>query len=356
MIATCIRPLLFPYHKWKRSKIKQTSALLDLPLDIILIVEDFLSDVETAAFRTTCRQLYYHEPRLQSTWAGASRAELLRLIEQDNPKLYYCHSCEVLHRLYKISSILPPNNLWHLCRRRGCHPKRPKRTWCQDDSLCCACDQKEVFVSSKYVLHFDLARLAVDRHLHGDSRGIPLHLLARRIVPSRFGSFYSSVTETWEARIIDGLLFLASSRWTLMADGAEYNPGFDWQHYGICQHLRVGFVMKIGTTEIRSLEQYLLLSGGKFEGSCEYCLTDYRLDKNMNTKMVMLTTFHCLGSCQYPDDWMWRSASQRARYENIEPNVTLDAPRARKSWVSRALVYEPFTIKKKTAIPYAVFG
>ena len=120
-------PQLFSlYRRWKRRQIHQTSALLALPLEILLIVEDFLSDVETAVFRTACRHLYYHEPRLQSTFAGASRAALLTLFEQHNPKLYFCHSCEILHPLYKISSIRPPDNIRHLCRQYSCHQERPK--------------------------------------------------------------------------------------------------------------------------------------------------------------------------------------------------------------------------------------
>src|ERR1700722_11507304 len=75
------------YHRWRRWQIQQTSALLALPVEILLIVEDFLSNVETAAFRTTCRHLYYHKP-LQLTLVGESRAALLKLFEQDNPKLY----------------------------------------------------------------------------------------------------------------------------------------------------------------------------------------------------------------------------------------------------------------------------
>jgi hypothetical protein len=101
-IPKCIRPFLSLHRRWKRGQIKQKSALLALPLEIILIVEDLLNDVETAAFRTTCRQPFHHEPRLQSTWAGASRVALLRLIEQDNSKLHYCRSCNVLHPLNRI--------------------------------------------------------------------------------------------------------------------------------------------------------------------------------------------------------------------------------------------------------------
>jgi hypothetical protein len=214
------------------------------------------------------------------------------------------------------------------------------------------------------VLHFDIARLAIDRHLYGDSRGIPLNLLTRRIQPSSFGCFYSSVTETWEARIIDSHLFLSSNRWMDVTDGVDFNPtdgidfnpGFDWHHYAICQHLGFGFRMKIGTTKIPSLEQYLQLAGGEFKGSCEYCLTDYQLDKHSIAKMVKLTTFHCLGTCRSPKDWIWRSSSQRMKYDTVEPMSTIAAPRARKSWMAGALVYEPFIIKKKASSPCAVVG
>jgi len=66
----CIRQLHSLYRRWKRRQIKQTSALLVPPLEIILIFRDFLSDVETAVFRTTCRPLYLLEQRLLSTWGS----------------------------------------------------------------------------------------------------------------------------------------------------------------------------------------------------------------------------------------------------------------------------------------------
>jgi hypothetical protein len=125
MILARIPQLFSLYGRWTQRQIQQTSTLLALPIEILLIVEGFLSDVETAAFRTTCRHLYYHKP-LQLTLIGESRAALLRLFEQDNPKLYYCHSCEILHPLYKISSLQPPDDISHLCYLHVCHQKRPK--------------------------------------------------------------------------------------------------------------------------------------------------------------------------------------------------------------------------------------
>jgi hypothetical protein len=87
--------------------------------EVFLLAEDFLSDVETVAFRMTCRHLYYHEPRLQSVLDGANRAALLKLLERDNPKLYYCHSCEFLHPLYKLASIRSTDNVWYSFGRCG---------------------------------------------------------------------------------------------------------------------------------------------------------------------------------------------------------------------------------------------
>jgi hypothetical protein len=42
------------------------------------------------------------------------------------------------------------------------------------------------------------------------------------------------------------------------------------------------------------------------------------------------------------------------KYETVGPVETVTAPRAMKSWVSGALVYEPFAIKKKAISRYAV--
>jgi hypothetical protein len=177
-----------------------------------------------------------------------------------------------------------------------------------------------------------------------------------------FGSFYSSTTETWDVKIIDGYLFLSSTRCTLGIkhdDGSidgSFTPGFDRHQYAICQHLDFNFRMKIGALKISSLEQYLQYTDGVFKGSCEYCLTCYQLDKDPVTKVVRLTTFHCLGTCRSPKDWIWQSYTRKMRHGTVGPTETVIAPRARRSWVSDALVYEPFRIKKKDIPKSAVAG
>jgi hypothetical protein len=114
--------------------------------------------------------------------------------------------------------------------------------------------------------------------------------------------------------------------------------------------------MKIGAIRISSLEQYLQYTDGNIKGSCDYWLTDYQLDKDLVSKVLILTTFHCLGTCRSPEDWMWRSCSGRLKYGSIGSMEMVTAPRARKSWVSGALVYEPFAIKNYVAWKYAVAG
>lgn len=126
MVLSQIPILPSLYHRWKRWHIHQMSALLALPLEILLIVENFLSNADGAAFRMTCRHLYYHEPLLQSLLVGPDRAALLKLLEQDNSKLYYCYSCEVLHSLHKITSIYSEDTIWHSFGRDRCHLKRPQ--------------------------------------------------------------------------------------------------------------------------------------------------------------------------------------------------------------------------------------
>jgi hypothetical protein len=57
MILTRIPQLFSLYSRWKRRQLQQTSPLLGLPVEILRIVEDFLSDVETTAsgrLVTTC--------------------------------------------------------------------------------------------------------------------------------------------------------------------------------------------------------------------------------------------------------------------------------------------------------------
>jgi hypothetical protein len=114
--------------------------------------------------------------------------------------------------------------------------------------------------------------------------------------------------------------------------------------------------MKIDAARISSLEQYLQYTSGEFKGHCEHCLTDYYLERDLVAKVVRLTTFHCLGTCSSPEDWMWRSFSRTTRHDAVGPTEIVTAPRARKSWVSDVLIYEPFTIKKKSIWKCAVAG
>ena len=95
-------------YRLKPSGIKQSSPLLSLPLDIILTLEDFLSDVDEVALRLTCQALYRHKPLVKLT--ETKRAALLQLLERDHPKLYHCHPCNVLHSISRILNIQSGEN------------------------------------------------------------------------------------------------------------------------------------------------------------------------------------------------------------------------------------------------------
>ncbi|KAF2674044.1 hypothetical protein BT63DRAFT_449032 [Microthyrium microscopicum] len=375
---------LFSLYKERpeQQQIQQTSALLALPLELVLIVEGFLNDVDKIAFWTTCRQLYCHEETLQLRLVGENRTRWLKLIERDNRELFYCHTCMVLHPVYNVlPTIEPPHDDLAPCKRHESQEKRPKvsestqgltfmgltfaasqyfqpQSWQNEKGPCCVCDQHETFVSSKYVLHFDVARLAMDRHLYGESRGIPLEDLEKRIQPFLFGNFYRCAMEIWEASIIDNHLFLSSKRW--IDDGLKFKhvqgkdsvPNHEWNRYNVCTHLRYFFGFKIGAAR-PSLEQYLQCNGGTFMRSCRYCSTDYEFRQNTTTGSVILTTFHCLGTCRSPDDDLWRYARQKMESDDWEPTTTISFPSARKSWMAEALVYKALTVKKA---PFVVVG
>ena len=225
-----------------------------------------------------------------------------------------------------------------------------------------------MFVTSKYVLHFDLARLAMDRHLYGGSRGLALDSLARHIRPSRYdriyqsdiGGLYRYVDEAWEARIIENYLFLSSYRTLRVSDRSEFVPGYDWHSYAMCKHLTTNFRMRACSSgPLIPLKNYLRLvgSGSAFLGACDQCLTVYKLQVDTGEKMLRLSTFHCLGSCRSPEDWMWRAASLSDReYSDVKHGTSVMAPCARRSWIAGTLVCRHHYIDKRWRVTDAIMG
>jgi hypothetical protein len=112
--------------------------------------------------------------------------------------------------------------------------------------------------------------------------------------------------------------------------------------------------MKIGGTRTSNLDQYLLHTDGEFRGSCAHCLTDYQLEQDIVGKKATLTTFHCLGRCKSPDDWIWQSFTKSMKYGTVMPTGVISAPCARESWQSEALVFRRFEVKRKEISPCAV--
>jgi hypothetical protein len=165
-----------------------SSALLELPIEMIMAIGDHLPDANRMCLALTCRSLYailYLEPSRLKWQDRQDKQHFLLLMEKSMTGVFYCHS----HR--KLHSFSPDLSLDNWPQKLGCLTG-------------------EEFRCRSYQLPYELARLVTNRHLYGPAHGIPTshiekherHLHSRLQIERR---------ESWKARVIDNELFLRTT-------------------------------------------------------------------------------------------------------------------------------------------------
>jgi hypothetical protein len=328
------------------------SLLLQLPVELLLEISDWLPSASAVALALTCTSLFgpiFPRNRLQ----GPQLEDLLRLLERDLSKqLFFCQPCQTLHR---FSQWWKPG---------------------YEDKFNAPC-KPMVTVYDTFYVRFHLARLAMNKHLLGG--GLSLEQLA--------GSFnVSARRNSWEinftARIIQDELFLSVSHTlSLTGTGADNCRALQSHDHGICHHLTTHpprtrlkgnssampyrqwvqgrhfyakpqrlMIPELGPEDSQRLRKYQ-----DVQGSCYICLTDYSittrrrvfncvdeptkvggfdLDPYMHTKYtneawdIIIIAYHQLGPCRSQFDWKWLTyATELPAFTQDDLDVQLLAKR-----------------------------
>lgn len=297
-----VKPLRTFVAEWRRPR-TQTSTLR-LPPEIIDIILEQLPPESVVSFVLTCRAFYAAHMSQSLRLAPPARTTLLLWLEKDVAGLYFCHLCDKLHpwRPQSYSYQIPTYN--GACKHRY--------------------DTRNGWVSGlTFSYEYHVARLAMNRHLYGASNGPPLERLQLRHA-FRGGLHDTKMEESWQARILEGELYLYA---TITLHQRRGNVGvikMDTPHYMfeylICPHLTaVG-----GQSRLRyfipELNQSAVVPDcfGNVLGpvrSCPQCFTDYQMDitwqdvrrRGRSRWSIKIQKWHQLGSCRFPGEEKWRS-------------------------------------------------
>lgn len=319
-LLNSIRRRLLGRHPRRSSQAQ--SLLLQLPIELLLEISNFLPAESSVAFVLTCTSLFgvlFPKGKLH----GSQLDQLLQLLERDLCKqLFFCQPCHILHH---FSSSWRPGQ-----RGRFDDPCRPK-----------------LVIRDGYHLGFNLARLAMNKHLLGG--GLNLEQLHCSL-PNYFGGWNLSS----EARVIQNELYLCvSHKLSLNGTGPENRQKLEHTDHGICNHVTTHQPRTRFNTSRRrrpglTYHQWLLECGRGLYAvpqrrrvpelvpgqhpenwfalaecrdarrSCPVCLTDYVITTNqmdfsdvseLTTTSepweIVITAYHQLGPCRSQFDWKW---------------------------------------------------
>lgn len=326
--------LLSGNHHPSRSSQAQ-SLLLQLPVELLLEIADWLPSASAVSLALTCTSLFgpiFPRNRLQ----GDQLEDLLRLLERDLSKQrFFCQPCQTLHR---FSPQLGPG---------------------YQDKFNSPCKRK-ARVHDTFYVHFHLARLAMNKHLLGG--GISLEQLAGSLNDSACrarGNWKVNFT----ARVIQDELFLSVSHMlSLTGMAADNRKALQRHDHGICHHLathpprtswvnsgmtwgqwvEAGYsdskpqrimIPELGPKNFHSLREYQGVLGSCYTCLTDYCCTTRRRgfnDVNEPTKLdgfyfgphihteptkeswdIVIIAYHQLGPCRSQFDWKWLTYATR---------------------------------------------
>ncbi|KAI0435190.1 hypothetical protein F5Y09DRAFT_336944 [Xylaria sp. FL1042] len=316
-------------------KVKQdASHLMQLPVEMILSISEYLSDLDLACFALSCKPLFAIMQDL--TWfrskmarMGNSRVEkalFLSRLEQSVPWLVYC---PVLGRLSPFDKdgkvdrrLKPAHEIYNLVKRM------PSYYWYQSN---------EVFYHSEAIT-YEQTRLMRNHVLFGPRHGIAPSALSyeKRIQEKKVAlagqqcQMRSEDSRTF--RWIDGELFLSRTS-TISLEGLEYRKArfsallnlLRQERSILCYHcipdrwsaLRFGgdcISEDVRENRANNLDS----SPGHSFGFCKFCDTDWNISISTpgSTGLVaVFTTWHNLGGCSFPLDPKWKRISTPLWYQ-----------------------------------------
>lgn len=273
--------------------------LLQLPVELLLIIAEFLPLEDAAALSLTSKRFFHalSPPRLRSL-ATSPREELLLRLECDlGASHFYCSYCSKLHCFLSLPR---------------CHEIRMP-----EGDRCTGMDFQPSGIL--YWLTYYHGRLVMNRHFYGAPSGLPLESLSAVVVGHFANSNWRRGIPWWAAEfkgaIIQDKLVMhvkhvleSTSLDALWADVEEqyhficlHLKTYDWAMYQSCQR---------GTahgSDHQSTDAILYGSG-----SCSECPTDYTVEvtkteaHGKTSHKITVYGYHLMGSFRSHHDRNWR--------------------------------------------------
>jgi hypothetical protein len=290
--------------------------LLQLPSDLLTyLVREHLAPAPAVALSLTCkdsfkllrplleasRQLPFSDPR--------TKAEFCELLEKDvSDKYYFCPICPSLH------PFTPADG-----------PKSSDYAADPDTPDCRRC--RWTLGESGFTMGLHHVRLALNRHLFGPTSGISLDQFSLRYFTDTSPAFH----ERWSAKILDGDLFLASTR-TVSWD-MPYIEFLDrlWvDRYKLCEHNLLYDIPTMRRGTGFSIEEF-----HDVLGHCRRCFTDWTITAKLTDARWQLTvnTYH-----RFPSNRAQSAVATDSRfvYDTEVIPMYRDAGLVRDIWLGRA--------------------
>lgn len=271
---------------------------LAFPPEITLIIMERLTKPSQIALALTCRTMYrkYLPKSLEMT--RTERETLLLWLEKDVPSLYYCHDCVELHEWEEAWALdYEGTRPWHWDLKKRCH-------------------QQPYFEGPlNRPIPYRLARLVMNRHIHGAAHGITLWMLEKRDQAEKPLKKNINKTESCLFRIVDNKLMVSKSFSTFHKNGKARGLREYLEEEGIkiCEHIgHYDLYTDRRIPELQLENKALRYFAPCIQPvrSCRFCMTDYCIDISRHEKKngwaVKITTYQLLGSIRSPNDWNWK--------------------------------------------------
>ncbi|KAK4140736.1 uncharacterized protein C8A04DRAFT_14677 [Dichotomopilus funicola] len=325
-ICLRLRELRFLVPAYRRRLSAQKRCTLNIPSELVDMILKHLPPESAIAFALTCRGLFFkHFPKSAAAQLSApSRETLLQWLEQDNPRLYFCHGCACLHR-------------WRATLKYNCFKTYDGPCWWNRDRRDRGRVMRQCVSTLSLNLTYSWARLVTNRYLYGALHGPPLQDIE---VTHRIPFCSEIVTTFWRAKIIGNNLYLRGTM-VIQGDGergtARSLRAFIrlFQDSLVCRHFKASIISELGGDEECS-SPFRLTSGTKIRSS-PVCFTDYyirvalrdfptlsRIIRKFGSKLnqrrpsereewsIEVIRWHNLGQCRSPHDPEWHNLVNRS--------------------------------------------
>jgi hypothetical protein len=309
-----------------RQRPRTQSTILTLPPELILVILSYLPPESVASFALTCH-VFYSQFLPKIPYGSEAEVILLGWLEKELGYVVHCCACDILHD-------------WRHAWRLFTTKTRPSYQIRVSSHDCSSCIWETAAIGSMKLCFMDV-RLVMNRHLYGEKYrkyGLKVEQLNSKHVYKAMGVTQES---SWEARIIDDELFIATMTTVHHETGnlqqirvwAEETGEKDYDQTDAttltrldqCLHMRVR-PNEAATFCIPELcgfasgpepEPLSLIDGAV--KSCPFCFTDYRMDVNNFTTpkdglvgwVIRATKWQQLGHgrCARDDKWLRWSKS-----------------------------------------------